>query len=162
MLGLGNKRQRYRDPDYSGYAKAQEEAPPQESPQQNGQRAPMEGQGDSPESLEAYISRRNEEIDAQVAEFSRKNPNFDIRRELNNPDFCTYVWGNGLSVEDAYYLVHRNDRQANSAVPERRIAENGTARPGGSGMLKKNPSELSDEEIDDIVRRVRKGEKISF
>ena len=78
MLGLGNKRQRYRDPDYSGYAKAQEEAPPQESPQQNGQGAPMEGQGDSPESLEAYISRRNEEIDAQVAEFSVSYTHLDV------------------------------------------------------------------------------------
>ena len=29
-------------------------------------------------------------------------------------------------------------------------------------MVKKNPEELTDDELDEIVKRVRNGEKISF
>ena len=33
-----------------------------------------------------------------------------MRREMQNPKFCNYVWGNGLSIEDAYYLCHREEQ----------------------------------------------------
>lgn len=181
MLGFGNKKQNQNFNQQLPYNMAQHtmnanggypeeqmmQIPPNtqsmlpqqasQTPQENGSR------------LEEYISRRNAEIDAQVQEFTRKNPMFDMRREIQNPQFCNYVWGNGLSIEDAYCLVHRNDSANGSNMNfnqnrmiEKRIPENGTGRSGGSGMIKKNPKDLSDEEIDEIVQRVRNGEKISF
>lgn len=75
--------------------------------QQMGQFA---GYGEDQQDLQDYINKRTSEIDAQVKEFSEKNPNFDMRREMQNPKFCNYVWGNGLSIEDAYYLCHREEQ----------------------------------------------------
>lgn len=182
MLGFGNKKQNLNQQQpynmaqqttnsNNGYSNGQI---PQQM-QQNAQPLPQQQNSQMPQQdagrLEEYINRRNAEIDAQVQEFMRKNPGFDMRREIQNPQFCNYVWGNGLSVEDAYYLVHRNDKEdmnsydmnrSQSRIPEKRISENGTGRSGGSGIVKKNPKDLSDEEIDEIVRRVRDGEKISF
>lgn len=123
--------------------------------------------------LENYIAKRTAEIDKQAAEFSKKNPDFNMEKEIMNSDFCTYLWGHGLSVEDSYYLVHRNDDNKNTDKDQyksrlnldsikNRVQENGTGRSGGSGMIKKNPKDLTDDEIDDIVRRVKEGEKISF
>ena len=164
MLGFGNRRQTEQGypeevrGEYPQQAQAAQSYPQQSIPgvpEHAAQGAPQNPQ------LEAYINKRAAEIDSQVREFSRKNPDFDIRRELRNPKFCNYLWGNGLSVEDAYYLAHRGEEQPKHE-PEKRIAENGTSRPGGSGMVKKNPEDMSDEEVDDIIRRVRKGEKISF
>lgn len=167
MLGFVNKKQNQpinmsmdsgRNSGYTaGQApqSSQNNVPPQ--PQQNINNA----------EIEEYINRRNAEIDSQVKEFTRKNPQFDMRREIQNPVFCNYVWGNGLSVEDAYYLVHRNENSAAAtnkaeAEPQKRISENGTGRSVGSGIVKKNPKDLSDDEIDEIVKRVRDGEMISF
>ena len=40
-------------------------------------------------------------------------PNFDLRKELQNPAFARMTSPNvGISVEDAYYAVHRNEIQA--------------------------------------------------
>lgn len=136
----------------------------------NHNKQPMDTAGNEQE-LQAYIDQRSAEIDHQVKEFSDKNPNFDMGKEMQNPEFCTYIWGNGLSVEDAYYLTHKDNngidnsqKKSNyySQLNHKRIAENGIGRQGGNGMVKKNPKDLSDEEIDDIVKRVRDGEKISF
>ena len=183
MLGFGNRRQTTEDERYArpypvsqpaeqayfpeggaGYAYQPQPAARGAAPAQGMSTPPGTAQttqnGIADPALGAYIDRRTAEIDAQVREFSRKNPDFDIRRELRNPKFCDYLWGNGLSVEDAYYLTHRGEEER--PAQERRIAENGTSKPGGSGMIKKNPEDMSDDEVDDIVRRVRRGEKISF
>lgn len=163
MLGFGNKRQNqnlsgqpsYNNPNTTGSYQTAPQIPQQGEQQRIDPRE------------EEYINMRIAQIDSEVQEFSRKNPNFDMKREMQNPVFCTYVWGNELSVEDAYYLTHKDDR-ANGRMgspaerPAARISENGTGRTAGSGMVKKNPKDLSDEELDDIVKRVRNGEKISF
>ncbi len=191
MLGFGNRKQIPEEREYPEAARGGYPAQPQGYPMQAqpgaapmremmpgmmpsaaaaqyGMPMPARGMsGASDPQLEAYIAKRTAEIDAQVREFSRKNPDFDIRRELRDPKFCNYLWGNGLSVEDACYLAHRGEDNAENGrakpeEPEKRISENGTSKPGGSGMVKKNPEDMSDEEVDDIIRRVRRGEKISF
>ena len=116
-----------------------------------------------------YIDQRIDEIEAQRQAFARQNPNFDMRTEMENPAFVNYVWGNGLSVEDAYFLVHREEllEQAGlEAVQEmlerrNRISENGAAK-NRPAIARKNPKDLSDKEVDDIIERARRGEKISF
>lgn len=162
MLGFGNKRQ---SPDERKLGNSLPNGSEAGIP-----RAESGARGSLPAGeearFEAYMEKRAAEIDAQIREFSRKNPDFDIGRELKNPKFCNYLWVNGLSVEDAYYLTHREDGalfgRIKNAAADRRITENGTAKSGGSGIVKKNPEEMSDEEVDDIIRRVRKGEHISF
>ncbi|MBE5039889.1 hypothetical protein [Ructibacterium gallinarum] len=116
-----------------------------------------------------YIDQRIDEIEAQRQAFARQNPNFDMRAEMENPAFVNYVWGNGLSIEDAYFLVHREEllEQAGmEAVQEmlerrNRISENGAAK-NRPAIARKNPKDLSDKEVDDIIERARRGEKISF
>lgn len=193
MLGFGNKRQR---PSAGGYREQENAYPPAQSQmagyqggyqnnqmgqpqmteyqggyQNTHQMGQFPGSGEDQQDLQDYINKRTSEIDAQVKEFSEKNPNFDMRREMQNPEFCNYVWGNGLSIEDAYYLCHREEqnsgdskfrRREEKPSNERRITENGTGKAGSGAMVKKNPEELTDDELDEIVKRVRNGEKISF
>lgn len=128
---------------------------------------------------EMDIDARNAEVDAQATEFARKNPAFDMITEVQNPEFVKYVWGHNLSVEDAYILAHKdeligggmmNAQQSNfhqGGMPQnaqtapRRIIENG-ADKSSAASLRKNPNDLSDDELKEILKRVERGEKISF
>lgn len=123
----------------------------------------------STQSADPYVEQRIDEIESQRIAFQRQNPDFDMKAEMQNPDFVNYVWGKGLTVEEAYFLVHRREllNQARSEAMEElmarreRIAENGAAK-NRPAIAKKNPKDLSDKEIDAIIERVRKGEKITF
>ena len=193
MLGFGNKRQRpaaggYREQG-NGYTPPQSQTAGYQGGYQNTQMGQPQtaeypggyqnaqqmgqfaGYGEDQQDLQDYINKRTSEIDAQVKEFSEKNPNFDMRREMQNPKFCNYVWGKGLSIEDAYYLCHREEQnygdsqyrsRGEKPSAERRITENGTGKAGSGAMVKKNPEELTDDELDEIVKRVRNGEKITL
>ncbi|MEE1047756.1 MAG: hypothetical protein U0M60_10060 [Clostridia bacterium] len=116
-----------------------------------------------------YINSQIEQIEAQRREFMKKNPDFDMKSEMQNPQFVEYVWKNKLSVEDAYFLVHREEliekavAEALRRIEARRgrISENGAGK-NSPAVVKKNPKEMSDKEIDSIIERVRNGEKISF
>ena len=116
-----------------------------------------------------FINARVDEIEKQRVEFLRKNPDFDIRSEMENPDFVNYVWKMGLSVEDAYFLAHRDEiieQAVKNAIGKmsarrNRITENGAGKISPA-VVKKNPKDLSDKEVDSIIDRVRNGEKISF
>ena len=117
---------------------------------------------------EAYINSKVQELEEQCLEFLKKNPNFDMRAEMENPVFKNYVLGCGLSIEDAYILTHKeeifgalaNKTAKRSAVSDR-IAENGAGK-NSPVSVKKNPKDMSDKEIDAIIARVNRGEKISF
>lgn len=117
---------------------------------------------------EAYINSKMEEVENQRLEFMKKNPNFDMRAEMENSDFVNYVWNMGLSVEDAFFLVHKDEiinavtkRTKRSMMMKDRIAENGAGK-NSPASVKKNPKDMSDKEIDAIIERVNRGEKISF
>lgn len=113
--------------------------------------------------------RRLEEIKAQAARFAAENPNFDMREEIKNSEFIDYLWDNNLSVEDAFLLVHRDDimdQVRTEAIKEfnarsNRIPENGAGK-NRPAIASKNPKDLSDEEIDDIIERAKNGERITF
>ena len=52
-------------------------------------------------------------LQQQGEEMKKVFPNFDLRTELQNPAFARMTSPNvGISVEDAYYAVHRNEIQA--------------------------------------------------
>ena len=76
-------------------------------------------------------------------------PNFDLRAELKNPRFAAMTSPNmGMSVEDAYYAVHRKEIDAaRSQVIAQRTAQQisnaiqaGSRRPDENGTSGQSPS----------------------
>ena len=76
-------------------------------------------------------------------------PKFDLKTELQNPSFARMTSPNvGISVEDAYYAVHRNEIQAAAMqATAQRTAQNisksiqaGNRRPDEAGASSQAPS----------------------
>ena len=76
-------------------------------------------------------------------------PNFDLRKELQNPAFARMTSPNiGISVEDAYYAVHRNEIQtAAMQVTAQKVKQKisndiqaGSRRPSENGASGQAPS----------------------
>lgn len=62
-------------------------------------------------------------------------PGFDIRKELTDPAFLRLTAPNvGLSVEDAYYALHRRDLQQQTALQISNAIRSGSMRPEENGM----------------------------
>ena len=103
-------------------------------------------------------------------------PNFDLRTELKNPAFARMTSPNvGISVEDAYYAVHRNEIQtAAMQVTAQKTAQKisnaiqaGSRRPDENGTSGQAPSvttfdyrSMSPEQRKALKDRIRSGEKI--
>lgn len=103
-------------------------------------------------------------------------PNFDLRTELRNPTFARMTSPNiGLSVEDAYYAIHRKEIQtAAMQVTAQKTAQKisnsiqaGSRRPNENGTSGQAPSvttfdyrRASREQRDALKKRIRSGEKI--
>ena len=107
-------------------------------------------------------------------------PNFDLRTELQNPAFARMTSPNvGISVEDAYYAVHRNEIQtAAMQVTAQKTAQkisnaiqSGSRRPDEAGSSSQAPSvstfdyrNASREQREALKRRIRdaaaRGEKL--
>ena len=103
-------------------------------------------------------------------------PNFDLRTELQNPAFARMTSPNvGISVEDAYYAVHRNEIQtAAMQVTAQKTAQkisnaiqSGSRRPDENGTSGQAPSvttfdyrSMSPEQRKALKDRIRSGEKI--
>jgi hypothetical protein len=104
-------------------------------------------------------------------------PQFDLRNELQNPQFADLLRVPGVDVRTAYELTHKDEiiagaMQFTAKTVEKKIADkiaaNG-ARPTENGLnsqsaslTKSDVSQLSKADILDIQRRVARGEKISF
>jgi hypothetical protein len=111
-------------------------------------------------------------------EFKKKpgNENFDLSKELANESFKSRLI-RGMSVEDAYYLAHKDNiindaaAQASKQTEEnvvknieakgKRIPENGVTKTPGV-VRKADPSKLTEKDLEDIAQRVARGEKIVF
>ncbi|MEG1442260.1 MAG: hypothetical protein RSC29_06315 [Oscillospiraceae bacterium] len=113
--------------------------------------------------------KRIQEISIELEDFKRRNPNSDIEAALKSPEFTDYVIFKGLSVEDAYLLTHKEEvyQKAQGDVinnlnsRKNRIVENGVGK-SNAAMTNTNPKDLTDDEIDEINKRVARGEKIRF
>lgn len=115
-------------------------------------------------------------LEQQAAELKKTFPNFDLRQELQNPAFARMTSPNvGVSVEDAYYAVHRRELQtAAMQVAAQRAAEkvtnavqSGINRPKESGISGQAPSvtsfdyrSMSPQDREALKKRIRSGEKI--
>ena len=122
--------------------------------------------------FQQHIMRLEQQGEAMKKTF----PNFDLRTELKNPAFARMTSPNvGISVEDAYYAVHRNEIQtAAMQVTAQKTAQkisnaiqSGSRRPDENGTSGQAPSvttfdyrSMSPEQRKALKDRIRSGEKI--
>lgn len=88
-------------------------------------------------------------LEQQGQAFKAIVPNFDLRSEMQNPTFARLTSPSvGLSVEDAFYAVHRKEMQAQSMQVAAQQAtqmisnaiQSGTHRPDETGTTSQAPS----------------------
>ena len=103
-------------------------------------------------------------------------PTFDIRAEMQNPKFIDLLRSN-IDVRTAYEVIHKDDiisgamqfavQTANQKLTNKIIAngsrpsENGNSSQG-SVVAKSDVSQLTKADRAEIIRRIQRGEKISF
>ena len=112
----------------------------------------------------------------QAEQTQKVYPSFDMRAEMNNPEFVKLLRSN-IDVRTAYEVLHKDEiipaaMQFTAKTVEskiaKKIAANG-ARPSENGMssgspavVKSDVSQLSKADRAEIIRRVQRGEKIRF
>lgn len=126
------------------------------------------------------IANHISSLEQQGEELKKTFPNFDLRKELQNPVFARMTSPSvGLSVADAYYALHRNEIQAAAMqVTQQKTAEklsksiqSGMRRPAEAGTSSQAPSvttldykNLTPQQRAEIKRRVAeakaRGEKL--
>lgn len=128
---------------------------------------------------EAQAAQYVTELVRQGEELKQRYPNFDLRQEMQDEKYRALVTGPAaLSLEDAYWVIHRNDlmRQTASQVSQQTKADvsrsiqsgalrpmESAARPGGqTPQVSLDPRNLTPQQIKDIKERARRGETISF
>ena len=98
---------------------------------------------------EQRIQQHFVKLEQQGEELKKVFPSFDLRTELRNPAFARMTSPNvGISVEDAYYAVHRNEIQtAAMQVTAQKTAQKlsnaiqaGSKRPDENGTSGRAPS----------------------
>ena len=96
----------WQNPDYAALAQAvQADGTEQATPEK---RNMPEQQPDPARRYAGHIR----DLETQAAALQTKIPGFDLRRELGNPVFVRLTApGSGLTVEDAYFAVHRERLQ---------------------------------------------------
>ena len=112
----------------------------------------------------------------QEAATKQVYPSFDMDTELQNPKFVDLI-SNNVDVRTAYEVLHRDEiipaamQFAAQAVEQnisKKIAANG-ARPSENGMggvasavVKSDVSKLTKYDINEVARRVARGERVTF
>ena len=112
----------------------------------------------------------------QEKETKQIYPNFDMDTELQNPAFVDLI-NNNVSVKAAYQVIHMDEiipaamQFSAKAVEQnisKKIAANGV-RPSENGMgsqasavVKSDVSKLTKMDIDEVARRVARGERVTF
>lgn len=103
-------------------------------------------------------------------------PNFDINAESQNPDFMRLL-NSGVDVTTAFEVVHKNDiltagmryaanqtaakMKQNASANANRPTENGISEHAASSATI-DVNKLSDEQMEEFIRRAKAGEKITF
>jgi hypothetical protein len=112
----------------------------------------------------------------QETEFKQKAPEFSLRAELANPEFERLLAA-GVNVETAFNVIHQDEIMsgamnytAKKAVEKTvndikargmRPSENGLGTTGAE-TKKKTVGEMTGNEILEMAKKAKKGEKISF
>lgn len=112
-------------------------------------------------------------LNQQAIELQKKYPDFDLRRELENPAFRQLTAPEMLSVEDAYELIHRDEikqRIRDAALQESKqqlanAVQSNRSRPNEGGRTSANINNFdyrhaSKEQRDALKARIMSGEII--
>lgn len=131
----------------------------------------QEAQNLEAQKINQHFARLEQQSEALKAKF----PGFDLRKELQNPTFARMTSpDSGLTVEDAYYAVHRAEIQSAQAkvVAEQTAKQmansirSNSARPDesgsqqGSSTVSFDYSKASRQQREELKRRIRSGERI--
>ena len=121
------------------------------------------------------INRHFASLEQQGDALKARFPGFDLRAELQNPVFARMTApDSGLSVEDAYYAVHRAEIQSaqakviadQTAKQMANSIRSNAARPDesgsrqGSSTVSFDYSKASRAQREELKRRIRSGERI--
>ena len=129
---------------------------------------------------EQAFQQHIQKLEQQGEAMKKVFPSFDLRTELKNPAFARMTAPNvGISVEDAYYAVHRNEIQtaamkATAQKTAQKISnaiQAGSRRPDEAGISSQassvtafNYRNASKEQRDALKKRIRdaaaRGEKV--
>lgn len=128
----------------------------------------------------ARIEQHYGKLQAQANAMKQMYPDFNLDRELQNPNFLRLTSPEvGISVEDAYYAVHHKELapQMMAYGMERAKQQMGQtlqaqrARPAEGAMkvqgqpaaeVKIDPRQMTRKEREEIKRQVRLGRRVSF
>lgn len=116
-------------------------------------------------------------MNAQAVELQKKYPNFDLRKELDNPTFRRLTAPDLMfSLEDAYELVHRDEikesiRQAALKASVQQVSnavQSNRSRPSEGGVPKSSNASIQTfdyrnatrEQREALKARIKSGEKI--
>lgn len=131
----------------------------------------QEAQNLEVQKINQHFARLEQQSEALKARF----PGFDLKKELQNPAFSRMTApDSGLTVEDAYYAVHRAEIQSAQAkvVAEQTAKQmansirSNAARPDESGSRQGSStvtfdySKASRAQREELKRRIRSGERI--
>lgn len=105
-------------------------------------------------------------------------PGFDLMAEMQNPDFVRLTRpGTDVDVRTAYEVVHKNEiwsgamanatrqgaqKVANSVAAQARRPQEPGSDGQGSADIRQDPGKLTRKDMEEIARRVARGEKIRF
>lgn len=112
----------------------------------------------------------------QAQEAKGMYPGLDLKAELQNPKFLDLLRSN-IDVKTAYEVIHKDEiipaamhiaaKNVESKLAKK-IASGGT-RPvengvgsGSAAVVKSDVSKLSKNDIDEVMRRVARGERVTF
>ena len=125
------------------------------------------------------IAEHLQKLEAQAEAFKAAVPDFDLRTELSDPTFARLTSPNvGLSVEDAYFAMHRQEiqqaqaQQARAAVQaaaaqtkaavansiqagQRRPTENTATTQAGSVLSVNDPKNMTPQQRAELKARIR-------
>lgn len=142
---------------------------PQEAAQEMpaAQQLPGNQQVPQEELLQQQFLNHLRELQRQAEELKLYFPDFDLRKELQNPVFARLTApGVGIRVEDAFYAVHRKELQE-AAVQAAKLQVSsaiaaGAQRPREHGLSGQAPAvsafdyrSASKEQREDLKRRIR-------
>ena len=136
---------------------------------------PPTEQSKMPSNTHALAGAVYEDLSAQAGKLATLYPSFDLARELENPAFANLLRIPSVDMQTAYELTHKEEilpAVIAAAVQEtqKRIAKgmmSGDVRPKENGTahqstpyVKQDVSTFTREQMEDICRRVSRGEKI--
>lgn len=112
----------------------------------------------------------------QAQEAKGMYPGLDLKTELQNPKFLDLLRSN-IDVKTAYEVIHKDEiipaamhiaaKNVESKLAKKiasggsRPVENG-AGSGSAAVVKSDVSKLSRNDIDEVMRRVARGERVTF